>query len=197
MNLTDYLKTFKKTHLIFDFDETLFKLILPWEKFEENIKQQLIEWDKQIYDDYIKEKIDLNALQNKYVLKFGDRARKLVDKANIDFETKYFKNVVPNKELLEFLKHAKNYKLFIWSANTRYVIEKVLKNYGIDNMFDQLVTRLEVDMLKPNPEGFNKIYDPQVPKNNYLFIGDSDNDKNAAKNAQLDFFLIKYFQHKM
>lgn len=193
MNLSSYLKTSKKTHLIFDFDETLFQLILPWEKWEENIKDELINLDREIYNDYIGRKIDLNSLQNKYVLKFGNEARQLMNKANIDFETKYFKDVVTNKELLEFVREVKNYKMYIWSANTKYVIEKILKLHGIENKFDKLVTRLEVDMLKPDPEGFDKIYNPKIPKSEYLFVGDSSNDKNAAKNSEIDFFQIKYF----
>lgn len=193
MNLSSYLKTSRKTHLIFDFDETLFRLILPWEKWEESIKDQLINLDKQIYEDYIKGKISLNGLQNKYVLKFGNKAKELMNKANIDFETKYFKDVIPNKELLEFVKQTRNCKLFIWSSNTKYVIKKVLKSYGIGNRFDKLITRLEVDMLKPDLEGFYKIYNPQIPKSKYLFVGDTDDDRNAAKRSKIDFFLIKYF----
>ncbi len=193
MNLSDYLKTSSKTHLIFDFDETLFQLILPWEKWEENIKDELINLDKEIYDAYIEKKIDLNSLQNRYVLKFGNKARQLMNEANIDFETKYFKDVVVNKELLKFVREVKNYKMYIWSANTKYVIEKVLKLYGIENKFAKLVTRLEVDMLKPDPEGFRNIYDSKISKDKYLFVGDSNNDKNAARNSEIDFFLIKYF----
>ena len=53
---------------------------------------------------------------------------------------------------------------------------------------------MDVDLIKPYTDGFEKIYDLTVPKKRYLIIGDSDNDQEAAKRLGVDFFLIDYFK---
>ena len=40
--LKKYIIDHKKTHLIFDFDKTLFELILDWDKYFEDIEKELI-----------------------------------------------------------------------------------------------------------------------------------------------------------
>ena len=61
----------KKTHLIFDFDETLFFLQLPWEKCLELIQEELIAMDNDLYNSYLSMRITWASLQNEYVSKYG------------------------------------------------------------------------------------------------------------------------------
>ena len=195
MTLAEYLKTEGKTHLIFDFDETIFKLLLPWDKGLIYAEEQLINLDKSIYERYFLGKIDLNKAQNEYISKFGKKAWDLIYKNNLRFETEYYQGVEVNQELVDFIKKSK-YKMFIWSANTKKIIEKVLKEYKLLDKFKKIVARDDVNLLKPNPEGFSKIYDPKVAKEKYVFIGDSLNDKLAAQKAGIDLYLIDYFTKK-
>ncbi len=194
MTLDAYLQKVHKTHLIFDFDETLVKLILPWDHWEDAIKGTLIKLDKTIYENYKKEKISLSDLMNQYVLKFGKQTRDLLKTNAVHFETTYLQDVIPNNELIDFIKHTKKYTMFVWSSNTRPTVQKVLHDYGIWNTFEKVITSLDVDLLKPYTEGFNQIYDPIIPKKRYIIIGDSDSDKEAAKRLRVDFFLIDYFK---
>jgi len=194
MTLNSYLQKVDKTHLVFDFDETLVKLILPWDNWEDPISDKLIKLQKSIYENYKIEKISLSDLMNQYILKFGKQAKNLVKGNALNFETKYLKDVIPNKELIAFVKHSKNYKMFVWSSNTRPTVEKVLDDYAIWNKFEKVVTGLDVDLIKPYTEGFNQIYDPTIPKERYLIIGDSDRDKKAAKQLGVDFFPVDYFK---
>ncbi len=193
MTLQDYLQKNKKTHLVFDFDETLVKLLLPWDKWEDPIKNELIELDKSIYENYKKEKISLSDLMNQYILKFGEQAKNLVKENASHFETKYLNKVITNKELIDFVKQAKNYKMFVWSSNTQSTVEKVLRDFKILDKFEKVITRQNVDLIKPYTEGFERIYDPKISKERYLIIGDSDRDKKAAKQLGVDFFLVDYF----
>lgn len=194
MTLDAYLQKGHKTHVIFDFDETLAKLILPWDHWEDSIKDTLITLDRSIYEHYKKEKISLSDLMNQYILKFGIQARDLVKSNAVHFETSYLQDVIPNYELIEFITHAKKYTMFVWSSNTRPTVKKVLQEYGIWNAFEKVITSLDVELLKPNTEGFSLMYDPAIPKNRYVIIGDSESDKKAAKQLGVDFFLIDYFK---
>ena len=194
MTLNSYLQKVDKTHLVFDFDETLVKLILPWDNWADPIKSKLMRLDKSIYENYKKGKISLSDLMNQYILKFPKQAKNLVKGNALNFETKYLKVVVPNKELIAFVRHSKNYKMFVWSSNTRPTVEKVLNDYVIWNKFEKVITGQDVDLIKPYPDGFNQIYDPTVPKEEYLIIGDSGRDEKAAKQLGVDFFLVDYFK---
>lgn len=193
MKLADYLKTSHKTHLVFDFDETLLKLILPWEKAVEGIKDKLISLDKKAYEDYEKEKISLSPLENRYVLDFGEEILNLIIKNRLEFERNYLKGVIPNKSFINIVKNLSSYEMFIWSSNTRPTIEKFLKEYGILYKFKKIVSREDVKLLKPEIDGFELLYDVKIPKENYLFIGDSKFDRIAAKKASIDFYFVDFF----
>ncbi|MBI4009489.1 HAD-IA family hydrolase [Candidatus Roizmanbacteria bacterium] len=196
MQLTDYLKSERKTYLIFDFDETLFKLILPWDHCLDYIQEELKKLDKNILRDFEEKRLNLSETQNAYISKYGQRVKKLIYSNNTQFETKQLKGVLLNKELLEFILTNKEYKLFIWSSNTSVVINKILDQYKIFNKFQKIVTRLDVDLIKPEIEGFELINKPSISTNNYLFIGDSDSDEKAAKRLDMDFFFVDYFRNK-
>lgn len=193
MTLSQHLKTRKKTHLIFDFDSTLAHPILPWDLWEENIKDQLTKIDNSIYKKYQNNQINLSQLENAYVKK-DPKLVALMIKNSLKFEAKYLKEVVPNKELVNFVKNARNYQKFVWSSNTRPTIEKVLRKFKIFKKFKKIIARQDVDFLKPEPEGFFQIYDPKVPKSKYLYIGNNRYDEQAASAAGIDFYQEDYFK---
>jgi len=192
MRLEDFLITHKKPYLIFDFDETLFELVLPWENWEKDIESDLANIDAKIIRAYRIGAITLSELQNEYVAK-DSKALELLINHNIHFETTYLKNVLRNEELVKFIKETKGYKLYLWTSNTKSVVENVMEENHVLHKFDKIITRDDVKMLKPNTEGFYKIYDEKIPKSEYLLIGDSDSDKDAAESVGIDFFLVDYF----
>ena len=196
MTLNTYLQKVNKTHLIFDFDRTLVRLLLPWDSLicEEPIKDALIKLDKSIYDEFAKGLFSRPDMENKYVIKFGYKAKQLLIKNRHIFEQKYLKGLVPNKELIEFIKKSNKYNLFIWSGNTKDTVTKALKTLQLENRFEIVVSGDLVKLQKPYIEGFEKIHDKQIPKNQYLMIGDSDSDRDAAIQANIDFFLVDYFK---
>ena len=193
MDLKNYLKAHPKTHLIFDLDETILHLILPWEKVHLEIKNELIKLDAKAYQNYQNGKINLSQLENTLVLKHGKKVKDMLIKSRAQFETKYLKDVIPNPELITFIKKAKSYKLYLWSSNSAGAVKKALKQFKIDKYFEKIVTGTDVLLLKPEIDGFLKIYDPKVPKSQYLFIGDNESDKKAAQKAGIDCYLTTYF----
>lgn len=193
MDLKNYLNFHQKTHLIFDLDETLVHLILPWEILLDPISTELAKTDISLLRQYKKGQINLAQLENSYISK-NPKLKQLIIQNRLNFEAKYLKDIVANPELINFIKNAKNYQIFLWSSNTRPVVEKVLKKFKIFGKFKKLVTRMDVDLLKPEPEGFFKIYDSKIPKGDYLFIGNSSADRQAAQKVNVDFYLEGVFQ---
>lgn len=195
-SLEVFLRKRKKTHIIFDFDETLFWLILPWEVWERDIITQLQSWDKKIYQRYRQRAISLSELQNLYVTTFGKAALELFRKNNLKFELTQLRNAVPNQELIDFIRNTKGYHFYIWSSNTRSVIEQILEQYGLKKKFLKMITRLEVALLKPETEGFKRLYDSSVDTGRYVLVGDSTSDEMAARKIGIDFFNVRYFQQR-
>lgn len=194
MDLQNYLRNHQKTHLIFDFDETLFHLILPWDQWEENIKDKLIKVDKIILKNYQDNKISLSQLMNQYGSQYP-KTKELIIQNCLKFETENLNDVVVNPRLLDFIKNAQNYQMFLWTSNTRPTVQRLLKKFNLQNKFRQIVTRNDVNLLKPDPEGFYQIYDPKISKQNYLLIGDSQADKQVCQKLDLVFYLVDYFKN--
>src|SRR5262245_3273976 len=116
MTLEQYLNEHKKTHLIFDFDETLGWLILPWDKWDDKIRDHLVPLDADIYERFEKGLINLSELQNEYIHKFSQTKKLIIDHETY-FETTFLKEVRPNLELIEFIQKHENYTYYLWSSN--------------------------------------------------------------------------------
>lgn len=191
MTLEQYLEKHRKKHLIFDFDETLFTLLLPWEIYLEELHNKIMDFDPNLRG-FSHGKV-LNAVENEAVRRWGEPMVKLRREYSEYFEKKFYKGVVEHKNITDFLKKKwKKYDCYIWTSNMRSTIEPILVEHDMLKFFKKLVTRSEVELTKPEPEGFYMIFDEKHhKKEDFLMIGDSLNDEGAAKNAGIDFFLVK------
>lgn len=196
MDLRDYLKTHPKTHIIFDLDETLVDLKLPQNLLDPYIKDYLVKLDSKIYQKYQNGQITVSQMENDYLAKYP-HSRTPIIKNRAKFEAENITDVTVHQALIDFIKRAQDYQFFLWSSNIRTPVKRVLGEIGIAQKFTKLVTRNDVDFLKPDPEGFAKIKDPQIPRENYLMVGDNDLDREAARAAGIDFFLETYFHRKV
>lgn len=192
MDLRDYLKTHPKTHLIFDLDKTIVDLRLSWNLLDHYIKDYLVKLDPKIYQQYQNSRITVSQMENAYITKYP-QSRATIIKNRAKFETENISDVTVNQSLVDFIKSAKGYQFFLWSSNMRHTVKLVLAKIGILKKFTRLITRNDVNFLKPDPEGFAKIKDPRISKENYLMIGDNDLDRQAARAAGIDFYLETYF----
>src|SRR5207247_1655560 len=128
--------------------------------------------------------------QNLLVEQYGDEALNILLKHNPEFEMRHKEKVIRNDDLLRDVEHFRDtYHLYMWTSNTRELIDWVLANNAMSNWFDKIVTRNDVRFLKPSPEGFDHLYDRAVPKKRYVLIGDSSHDRSAALAAGIDFYL--------
>ena len=99
----------------------------------------------------------------------------------------------------ETLKWAKqNGKVAIVSLNSKECILKVLKRYSLLPFIDLIVSRDDVNAIKPSPETiFYAIKKLQGIKDKTVMIGDSDTDANAAMNAGIKCIIILRDKNKL
>lgn len=186
--LEKYLGENKKTHLVFDFDHTLFALEYDREKIREEIGRAYEKIDK---DFGWKAGEKVTPWINRYIKEYGEPARKMLLESYRKGEKDFSRCTGSNDELIRFIKES-SYKLYLWTNNTRKFVEGILSQYGLLDRFTLLVTRDEVKFIKPDSCGFELIRDPKVGLGEYLIIGDSKDDEGAAKNAGVDFFKIEH-----
>lgn len=193
MKLDCYLKQNNKKHIVFDFDETLFTLHLPWVDYKKEMVKKLTQLDPSLY---LKDENDLlTPLMNIALQKYGQKAKQIINNYSEFFESEHLQNVSMNQEILGFIRgNYMNYNFYIWSSNTSKTIHTILENNGLISFFKKVITQNEVSMLKPFPDGFNQIFDEKTQKKvEFVLIGDSTFDKNAAKNAGIEFLHVKNF----
>ena len=191
--LTDYIATHKKTHLIFDFDATLVLMNIPWKRWGENMRQEVLDLDADLWKLYQDEQSPTH-MQNALVEKHGERGREILLRNCPPFELQYSDKFDRNDELLKQVEaFREKYHMFIWSSNSSQLVNAVLEDMGMNDWFDKVIARNELRFLKPSPEGFELIYDPKIPKERYLMIGDSSHDKAAAQAASIDFYFLDFF----
>jgi HAD superfamily hydrolase (TIGR01549 family) len=193
MTLTEYIKTHNKTHVIFDFDATLFLLVLPWSNWLEGLKNYLVQVDAEIWDEYERGMLNVATVQNKFIENHGATVKKFIEDHSASFEIEMLEKYEPNTDLLATLNELDHVKKYIWSSNAKPVITKVLEETGLADKFEMVVSKQDVEFIKPRPDGFYKIYDESVPKSAYLMVGDSSHDRGGAESAGIDFYLTDFF----
>ena len=84
------------------------------------------------------------------------------------------------REILDYCKE-KGIRMAIASSSKRYVIDSCLKNAGITDYFDYIVSSEDVKQTKPDPEIFLKAIEHfDVEKNETLVFEDGHNGSQAA-----------------
>lgn len=193
MTLTEYITKHKKTHLIFDFDATLVMMNIPWSKWTEGLQKKITQLDVDLWRQYEQDH-NPSGIQNLLVQKHGDVGRELIMRHSPPFELRYSDKFDRNDPLLKEVEAFRdNYHMFIWSSNSRELVTTVLQDIGMSDWFDKVITRSELRFIKPDPEGFELIRDPKVPKEKYLMIGDSSHDRAAAQAAGIDFYKTDFW----
>ncbi len=189
-DLQKYIEEKNKTHLIFDFDETIAMLILPWSEWFKDVAQPITKKEPELKDKAYAQ------IHNQYVQKQGKTALLHIRELNEKFETEKLKGLEVNLEAVSFIMNNPQYKYYIWSSNSKKTVERALKKLEIFKRFKKIITRGDSTFIKPNPDGFGLIKDKNIPKNKYLLVGNSFADENAAKAIGIDFYKISYFDKK-
>ena len=200
MQLSNYLAKNPKKYLIFDFDETLFKLHLPWDIFRKKLHRFFVKIDPRLYEK-LHQRMSSFSMTNHFIKKHGVVVLQKNLRMSGEFESKLLTGVSTNPKLINWVKNnADQYELFIWSSNIKTTIEKILAEHELSGVFEQVVAKDSVNFFKPDPDGFAQILakaqetDEQAQLDEFLMIGDSAADEGAAKAVGIDFFLVDFFK---
>ncbi len=95
------------------------------------------------------------------------------------------------EEFAATMKALRQYKLALVSNIGRKGVDKFFKAQGLENVFGIILTRNDVAVLKPHPEGiFTAMAWAGVHKDETLHIGDSLSDLYAARNAGVKIAVV-------
>ncbi|OGD63432.1 hypothetical protein A2160_03140 [Candidatus Beckwithbacteria bacterium RBG_13_42_9] len=192
--LTKYLKNYPKKHLIFDLDETLVTLKIDWSEFRPGFRKLANEIDPEVVKQVPEKPKMSNILYSKLIAKHGAKAKKPLLKYSADYEDSHYLGFIENKPLINFIREKHDdFALYIWSSNNAKTISLVVKQLGFKDFFKKIISKEDVNLLKPYLDGFNLIFDTKKHRlEDFLLIGDNFLDEKAAKNAKIDFLNMKH-----
>jgi phosphoglycolate phosphatase-like HAD superfamily hydrolase len=190
--LEKYLKNHPKKEIIFDLDGTLFFLDIDWSQFKLRLWSLVAKLDNQLAGQVpIGQHGTANILINKAVAKYGQKAKKIIFPFNQKFELDYFRGARENKPLTEFIKKFyQQFNFYLWTSNFSTTIQPLLTKSNLTTCFKKIITHDDVNLIKPDPEGFYLINSAKKAKSDFLLVGNDDNDRLASHAAGIDFFNI-------
>lgn len=195
MTIYSDLKTVTKKYLILDFDGMIFSL--DWthgedlDVYRRRIRNMVAEIDEDLVKNF-NPKERSYRLTDQLIEKHGESAKKRVIEFYREKEMTLIDTAKIHSDTIKFIKKNKrNFEFFIWSNNHSDVIRELLGRAGIQDAFTKIIGRDQFDISKPNPKGFEKIYEPEKHKlKDFIMIGDDlVSDKGAADAVGIDFLL--------
>jgi phosphoglycolate phosphatase-like HAD superfamily hydrolase len=181
----------RKKYFIFDFDRTLAKMEIDWTDWHLGIAQIYSKYNPD--HGYEKGK-NPHQYHNILVERYGDPLLAEARQFNRDYESKHLTGFTPNIELIKFIHDNTYLTFYVYSSNARSTVVRGLTEVGILDRIKKVVTKDDVRFVKPNPEGFTLLDDFKGNEPQFLMIGDSGADRDAAKAAGIDFLECSNFE---
>ena len=195
MNYGPHLKSVEENKMkykviIFDLDGTLVETKINFRDMKIAIVNELKEKfginfnEEQAYKTRVTEILSYALSKVDEIQKSS--VKQLVFDIAEQFEVPASRNAKLRNNVIAVLKELKRrgIKLVVFTNEGKRVTKFLLESFGIAEYFNVVVTRDDVEALKPNPRGVLKIIDfLKVDKAEVLLIGDSIIDIETAKNA--------------
>lgn len=127
-----------------------------------------------------------------YIFKGSPYGKEADDyRVHMDY-TPFIEDMVIEPGLVELLGRLKVHCKLAVATNRSNTIDRVLERYGLRAYFDMVVSSLDVDQPKPNPESLEKILDRfRLSPEQVVYIGDSEIDEQTATAAAVPFMAYK------
>ncbi|MBT6340949.1 MAG: HAD-IA family hydrolase, partial [Desulfobacula sp.] len=169
--------------VVFDCDGVMFDTALANRKFYDEV---LLNFNKPILNDEQFVNIHMMTVTGaiEYLFPEMDELSIVYDNLkNIGYK-KFIKHMRMEQGLKELLIKLKNNGFIRGIATNRTnTMEKVLKDFHLENYFEAVMTAAKVKKPKPDPEQLLQIMEKfKFKSDEILFIGDSDYDRLAAEN---------------
>lgn len=194
MKLKEYVTKNNKKHLIFDFDETIMWAKIDWA----GVQQGRYEYLKNLLPKLVKNDKGTSPARrvDEANARFGNEYQDEIFKNETRLELENVSGFEPNPEIIDFIiDQWEHYEMYVWSSNTKGLIEAGLKTAGIEHSFKQIIGKDDVLMLKPKAFGFFNIFNPEIHLlSDFLMVGNSvHSDGGAAEASGIDFYHVRYF----
>ncbi len=194
--LNTYLSAHPKKTIIFDLDRTLIELRIDWSGVYDNLCNTAHMLFPNIRIAKPQSSLEFYSLYSDLVTQGNALIKQKLDMAIESYEVSHYHGYTPNPVLLAFIRtNTSRYTYALWTSNTRGAIEDFIVKESFGNVFKTIVTLNDVQLAKPNPEGFSIIYDGKSDKNTYVMVGDRSIDHKAATFAGIDYFQEEYFNN--
>lgn len=186
--------------VIFDLDGTLVESVdFHVKTFEEACRRIGIEIDERLKEEFRKrvgkrfEEIVSEILPSLS----GEEVERL-SKIKLELSEKLLEEIKPNERIIEFIRDApENYEFALFSSSSKKFVMKVLEKLGIREKFRVVIGKENVREGKPSPEGALKILEKTgIGKENAMYVGDSEYDRQAAEKAGVKFLHVKDFSEE-
>jgi len=182
-------------NLIFDLDETLTQLDVPWDEWIDQVVGALPPAAaKKLTALLAIDGAPWGMVVNEQIMQdqaFYDQFIKICQ----DFEAKYLAHT-PYDALVKALPELKTNgaQLFLWTSNTRQTAERALTELGVLPLFSKLATREDAKLGKPDAAAWRSFGLADNELSTCLMIGDSQSDELAADAVGIDFYKITFFK---
>ncbi len=177
--------------LIFDFDETIAKIEINWQPWCSRVLALFREYEPNFE---LQSDCEVENWQNYFLTKYAHTDLRLKWQNFCDQFEFNATGLKPNEKVVELIKKSPQ-KKYLWSNNGFDFLKLQLEKLDIGNKFEKIITRDQMELIKPNALAFEAIiWDKVSPLNNYVMIGnDWDNDFRAAKGAGIDYLDVGEF----
>lgn len=184
--LQQLLQEKPKKHIIFDFDETIFTLDLPWHVYYAEMSLRLHQLDPSLPETH-----SITELENMAAEKLGMTAQHVRWQYSLEFETEQLKGVEELHDLTDFIRdNSAKYSYYLWTSNMRQTVEPILAKHDLLSLFKKLATKGDVRFTKPSPDGFSLLHEGyNQDLGDWLMVGNSIYDQVAAERAGIDFWM--------
>jgi len=193
------MKGMKFKAVLFDFDGTIIDLNFKYAESRIAIINFLkeLDFDASIFSLYdtaqtVIEKVEKQIIEksmNTKLSEIKDKIWSIIDEFEVE-AVNASELVKETKSILKLLSE-KGIKKGLVTNSGRKAVQLALIRHGLERGFDAVVTRDEVDRLKPYGEGIElALRILSVPIENAVYVGDSVNDMLAAKNANISSIIV-------
>jgi len=178
--------------VVFDCDGVMFDTALANRKYYDEVLQS---FDKPVLNDEQFVNIHMMTVTGAIEYLFpemDDLSSVYGNLKNIGYK-KFIKHMSMEKGLKELLIKLKDNGFTRGIATNRTnTMEKVLKDFHLEDCFEVVVTAAKVKKPKPDPEQLLLIMEKfRLKSDEILFVGDSDYDRLAAQRAKVGFAAFK------
>ena len=132
----------------------------------------------------------MHPFVNEMIGKYGQKIRDEICEVNKTYEFENCTGLVQNNELISYIKNNPQQKHHILTSQNHLLLDKLLSELKMKNIFEEIITRDDVYLIKPDPQGIKMIIqDHDIPE--FIMLGDTSSDEQTTLAVGMDFEYIK------